>query len=71
MSGSGGGSYMPPQYTKFDCENSKIITNVSSINLTVLNKHKIGNRLKIFKENIEGLSDSLSVMFTVPKSGSI
>lgn len=47
MSGSGGGSYTPPQFTKFDCENSKIITNISSINLMVLNKHKIGDILEV------------------------
>ena len=42
MSGSGGGGYVPPQRTKFDCDTSKIITIVSSIDIAVLKKHSVG-----------------------------
>lgn len=45
MSGSGGGGYIPTQSSVFDCENSIITTNVSSINLEVLNKRKIDDLL--------------------------
>ncbi|WP_452227374.1 hypothetical protein [Lacinutrix cladophorae] len=47
MSGSGGGGYIPPQRNEFDCETSVIITNVSSIDLTVLAKHNVGDILKV------------------------
>jgi hypothetical protein len=47
MSGSGGGGYMPPQRVFFDCQTSVITSSVSSINITVLDKHKIGNVLNI------------------------
>ncbi|WP_116771063.1 hypothetical protein [Maribacter litoralis] len=45
MSGSGGGGYVPPQRTKFDCETSIIVSTVSSINLTILEKHNVGQIL--------------------------
>jgi hypothetical protein len=38
MSGSGGSGYVPPQRTKFDCENGQIITILSSVDLVVLKK---------------------------------
>ncbi|WP_339863738.1 hypothetical protein [uncultured Algoriphagus sp.] len=47
MSGSGGGGYVPPQRNNFDCETGIIITNVSSINLTVLLKHTVGVFLNV------------------------
>lgn len=47
MSGSNGGGYIPPERTKFDCETSIIRTNVSSIDLAVLAKHKQGDILEI------------------------
>ena len=47
MSGSGGGSYIPPQRNNFDCEKSIIITEVSSIDILVLAKHKIGIFLEL------------------------
>lgn len=47
MSGSSGGGYVPPQRTKFDCETSIIRTNVSSIDLAVLAKHKQGDILEV------------------------
>ncbi len=47
MSGSGGGGYVPPQRNEFDCETSVILTNVSSINLTVLAKHTVGTVLEV------------------------
>lgn len=47
MSGSGGGSYVPPQRTNFDCETSQIKNTVSSINLEVLKKHDIGSILDV------------------------
>lgn len=47
MSGTGGGGYVPPQRTVFDCETSRITTNVSSIDIAVLNKHKAGDILNV------------------------
>ncbi|HET8885446.1 MAG TPA: hypothetical protein VFM70_03745 [Salinimicrobium sp.] len=47
MGGSGGGGYIPPQRNEFDCETSSIVTNVSSINLTVLAKHTVGTVLEV------------------------
>tara|TARA_R110002020_G_scaffold190124_6_gene389546 strand:- start:698 stop:1015 length:318 start_codon:yes stop_codon:yes gene_type:complete len=47
MSGSGGGGYIPSQRTKFDCKTGIIITSVSSINVTVLAKHRIGSILDV------------------------
>lgn len=47
MSGSSGGGYVPPQRTKFDCETSLIRTNISSIDLAVLAKHKQGDVLEV------------------------
>lgn len=55
MSGSGGGGYVPPQGTKFDCDTSIITTNVSSVNITILMKHRVGNILDV----ILGPRDSL------------
>lgn len=57
MSGSGGGGYVPPQRTKFDCETSIITTHVSSINITVLAKHSVGIILNV----IIGENDELLV----------
>ncbi|MBW1656477.1 hypothetical protein [Flavobacterium quisquiliarum] len=54
MSGSGGG-YEPPQRTKFDCETSIIITNVSSVDMLVLEKHKKGNTLEVILGSKESL----------------
>lgn len=52
MSGSGGGGgYDPPPAVKFDCITSYIKTVLSSINLTVLNKHEVGAILIV---SIEG-----------------
>lgn len=51
MSGSGGGGYIPPQRNKFDCETSFILTIVSSINLIVLAKHKVGIILDVIIGN--------------------
>jgi hypothetical protein len=53
MSGSGGGGYIPPQRNKFDCETSIILTNVASIDLTVLAKHRIGFFLDVILGNNE------------------
>lgn len=47
MSGSGGGGYIPPQRTKFDCETSIIRTTVSTIDLIVLNSHNQGDILDV------------------------
>jgi hypothetical protein len=47
MSGSGGGGYIPSQRTVFICESSIINTNVSSIDLDVLNKHFVGDVLDV------------------------
>ena len=47
MSGSDSSGYVPPQRANFDCETSIIITNVSSIDLAVLAKHKQGNTLDV------------------------
>ena len=38
---------MPPQRVFFDCQTSVITSSVSSINITVLDKHKIGNVLNV------------------------
>ncbi|CAM1357907.1 conserved hypothetical protein [Tenacibaculum litoreum] len=43
MSGSGGGGYEPPQKAKFDCNTGVIITMVSSVEISVLEKHKVGD----------------------------
>lgn len=47
MSGSGGGGYVPPQRTKFDCETSQIDTLLSSIDLAVLKKLKVKDDLDV------------------------
>lgn len=47
MSGSGGGGYVPPQRANFDCDTTIITTNVSSIDVNVLNNHNIGDILEI------------------------
>lgn len=46
MSGSGGG-YEPPQRTKFDCETGIIITNVSTVNILILEKREKGDILEV------------------------
>lgn len=58
MSGSGGGGYVPPQRTKFDCENGQIITILSSVDLVVLKKLVAG----IVLEVEIGESESLIVL---------
>jgi len=58
MSGSGGGGYVPPQRTKFDCENGQIITILSSVVLVVLKKLVAG----IVLEVEIGESESLIVL---------
>jgi hypothetical protein len=47
MSGSGNGNYIPPQRSYFDCETGVIRISVSSIDVNVLSKHKVGDILKI------------------------
>jgi hypothetical protein len=47
MGGSGGGGYVPPQRSLFDCETGIITVNVSSINVTVLDKHDVGDLLGV------------------------
>lgn len=55
MSGSNGGGYIPPQRAKFDCDTGIIITNVSSIDLTILQKHQAGNTLYVIIGENEAL----------------
>ncbi len=45
MSGSSGGGYIPQESTKFDCDSSSISSNVSTIDLNVLGRHKLGDQL--------------------------
>ncbi|MBL7799842.1 MAG: hypothetical protein JNL95_03875 [Chitinophagales bacterium] len=47
MSGSSGSGYVPPTKTKFDCETSIIRTVISSIDITVLTKHRQGDILDV------------------------
>ena len=47
MSGSGGGGYIPPKSTKFDCEGGILAITVSSVDIAVLNKHKIADVLNV------------------------
>ncbi len=47
MSGSGGGGYVPPQRTKFDCKLSQINTLLSSIDLDVLKKLSVKDILEV------------------------
>lgn len=53
MSGSGGGGYVPPQSVKFDCESGIINTAVSSVDLVVLSKQKVGDNLQIELSDLE------------------
>ena len=46
MSGSGS-SYIPTRSTEFNCDSSVITTTVSSIDLVVLSKHKVGDILEV------------------------
>ena len=55
MSGSGGGGYEPPQRTKFNCDTSTIITDISSIDIKVLNKHIVGDILEVLLGNNDNL----------------
>ena len=57
MSGSGGGSYIAPQSNMFNCETGVIITTVSSINVVVLIKHRVGVVLDVHL----GTNDSLII----------
>ena len=56
MSGSGGGGYIPPQRSDFDCETGYIITNVSSIDITILKKLSAGDILEVKITANEALS---------------
>lgn len=48
MSGSGGnGGYVPPEREKFSCETGQIFSKVSSVDLRVLAKHKVGDTLDV------------------------
>ena len=47
MSGSNYGPYVPPARSKFDCETGQIKTNVSSVDLEVLDKLKVGDKLEV------------------------
>ncbi len=47
MSGSGNGGYTPPQRTIFDCETSRINTNLSSVDFELLKKIVIGDFLEV------------------------
>lgn len=55
MSGSGGGIYVPTTRSKFDCENGIIITNVSSINIEILDKHSVGTILEVLLSATESV----------------
>lgn len=55
MSGSGGGGYIPPERTKFDCIKGQIITVLSSIDLIVLKKLAQGNLLEVEIDKNEAL----------------
>lgn len=55
MGGSGGGGYVPPQRTKFNCDTSIITNTVSSINIPALIKHKVGNILEVILGEKESL----------------
>jgi|SRR5690554_3480078 len=56
MSGSGGGGgYIPPQRSKFDCDLTIITTTVSSIDVVVLSKHKVGDILEVAISEKESL----------------
>lgn len=54
MSGSSGSNYIAPKEMKYDCI-GKITSTVSSINLLVLKKHKVGDILDV----IIGLNEAL------------
>lgn len=47
MSGSGGSAYVAPQRASFDCNTSVIITDISSIDIDVLNRNSVGNILDV------------------------
>ena len=47
MCGSGGSGYIPPQSTKFDCENGQLTTTLSSVDLIVLRKLVVGTILEV------------------------
>jgi hypothetical protein len=55
MSGSGGGGYIPPQRTKFDCDTSILTTTVSSLNLVVLEKREVEDILEVVLGEKESL----------------
>lgn len=54
MSGSGSG-YVPTQSTEFNCDSTIITTTVSSIDVVVLTKHKVGDVLEIVISDKESL----------------
>lgn len=60
MSGSGGSAYVAPQRASFDCDKSVIITDVSSVDIDVLNRSSIGNILAVIlnEDDILQLEDS-------------
>jgi len=47
MSGSSGGGYVPSVRTNFDCDTGVILTNLSSIDITVLVRCSIGDILHV------------------------
>ncbi len=47
MCGSGGGGYIPPQSTKFDCKNGQITITLSSVDLIVLRNLLLGTILEV------------------------
>lgn len=51
MSGSNNGPYVPPERSKFDCDNSKIKTNIASIDLSVLENLELGEILEVQADN--------------------
>lgn len=67
MSGSGGGGYVAPQRASFDCDTSIIITDVSSIDIDVLNRNRIRNILNVIlnQNDILQLEDNNGEMLGV------
>jgi hypothetical protein len=57
MSGSGNGGYVPPQKTIFACETSTISTTLSSVDLDLLKKLEVGDKLEV----LIGARDTLVV----------
>lgn len=51
MSGGSTDGYIPSQKTSFDCETGTIVTNVASIDLSVLSHHKVNDILDVILNN--------------------